>query len=140
MRIADQVGFITTSNNQRTIYFDPSDRTIGKNVARLPALQIPDEGDPRFSTFMASIISQVKKSIHARNEAQLQAQNKADELKAAIEALVDAEGADAIFTAMKVLPKATAAGLKPTFKAKCDQMGIVYNSDIKKFEKCTASA
>lgn len=140
MRIADQVGFITTSNNQRTIYFDPSDRTIGKNVARLPALQIPDEGDPRFSTFMASIISQVKKSIHARNEAQLQAQNKTDELKAAIEALVDAEGADAIFAAMKVLPKATAAGLKPTFKAKCDQMGIVYNSDINKFEKCTASA
>ena len=62
LRIADQVGFLTMVNNKRTLTFEPTDKTIGKNVAKLPTLEIPDENDPAFLTFMADIIEKVKES------------------------------------------------------------------------------
>ena len=49
LRIADQVGFLTMVNNKRTLTFEPTDKTIGKNVAKLPTLEIPDEYNRYFA-------------------------------------------------------------------------------------------
>lgn len=70
MRISDQVGYISIRNNKRTISFDPTDSTVGKNVARLPVLQIPDCEDPSFRSFMAEIIKSTKASIASLTEEQ----------------------------------------------------------------------
>jgi len=139
LRIADQVGFITTANNKRTIYWNPTDRTIGKNVARLPETQIPDESDPAFFDFLDTIITQVKSSIQSRTEEQRIALEKADSLKLDIEMIETPENADAIFEEMKTLSVIQRKALQPLFKTSCEKKGLVFDTDEKKF-KCTESA
>lgn len=74
LRIADQVGYITMVNGQRTIIFDPTDTTVGKNVAQIPATAIPDVSSVNFQNCMADIIDKVKKSLVNKSEAQKEAQ------------------------------------------------------------------
>ncbi|WP_262055125.1 hypothetical protein [Parabacteroides distasonis] len=65
IRIADQVGFITMINEKRTICFDPTDTTVGKNVAQIPPTVIPECNSTEFPSFMAGIVSKVKKAIQS---------------------------------------------------------------------------
>lgn len=76
LRIADQVGYMSMKNNKRTIQFEPTDNTVGKNVARLPLIQIPNETDPEIHGFMQTVIDKVKKSICSQSESQREALEK----------------------------------------------------------------
>lgn len=140
LRIADQVGFMTMVNNKRTITFEPTDRTIGKNVAKLPTMEIPDESDPKFLTFMADIIDKVKASIQAQSEEQKEALEKVRELTLAIETMETPEQATEISGDITKLTRMQQAGLRKIFMEKIASMGIKYNKDIKAFERCTQSA
>jgi hypothetical protein len=73
LRIADQVGYVSTINNKRSIQFEPTDALVGKNVARIPTAEIPDQSDPRFKTFMADLINSVRKALASQSEAQREA-------------------------------------------------------------------
>jgi hypothetical protein len=86
LRIADQVGYMSMVNNKRTIQFEPTDKSIGKNVARLPLIEIPNEAEPDAKNFMATIIDKVKKSITAKSEAQKEALAQSEKLSAAVDA------------------------------------------------------
>ncbi len=133
LRIADEVGFIATANNRRTMYFDPTDRTIGKNVARLPVTQIPDAETPEFDGFLSRIISQIRNSIQSRTEEQRKAIETVERLKADIEMLETPENADAI------LAEINTAGLKGLLLNKTKDKGIVFNAERKKFELVVAA-
>lgn len=140
LRIADQVGFLTLVNNKRTLTFEPTDKTIGKNVAKLPTLEIPDENDPAFLTFMADIIEKVKESIQKQSEAQKEALEKVRELTSAIETMETPEQAMEISGEIMNLTKMQQAGLRKMFSEKTKSIGIKYNPDTKTFERCTQSA
>lgn len=134
LRIADQVGFVTMINNKRSIMFEPTDRTVGKNVARIPVLEIPDESKPEFLTFMDSIITMVKDSIQQQSEAQRLAIEKIKELNGCIETFETPDNADAILKEINNLSGAQQAGLKKLLLKKCESLKIVYNKGSKKFE------
>lgn len=140
LRIADQVGFLTMVNNKRTLTFEPTDKTIGKNVAKLPTLEIPDENDPAFLTFMADIIEKVKESIQKQSEAQKEALEKVRELMSAIETMETPEQAMEISNEIMSLTKMQQAGLRKMFSEKTTLIGIKYNKETKTFERCTQSA
>ena len=140
LRIADQVGFLTMVNNKRTLTFEPTDKTIGKNVAKLPTLEIPDENEPAFLTFMADIIEKVKESIQKQSEAQKEALEKVRELTSAIETMETPEQAMEISSEIMNLTKMQQAGLRKMFSEKTKSIGIKYNPDTKTFERCTQSA
>lgn len=140
LRIADQVGFLTMVNNKRTLTFEPTDKTIGKNVAKLPTLEIPDENDPAFLTFMADIIEKVKESIQKQSEAQKEALEKVRELTSAIETMETPEQAMEISNEIMSLTKMQQAGLRKMFSEKTSSIGIKYNKETKTFERCTQSA
>lgn len=70
LRIADQVGYISKVNGKRTISFEPTDTFIGKNVAQLNMMEIPESSSADFSTFMANVISTVKQAIQNKSEEQ----------------------------------------------------------------------
>jgi ATP-dependent Lon protease len=74
LRIADQVGYITMVNGQRTVVFDPTDTTVGKNVAQIPPMPIPDVSSVNFQDCMATIIAKVKTALVSKSEAQKEAQ------------------------------------------------------------------
>lgn len=140
LRIADQVGFLTMVNNKRTLTFEPTDKTIGKNVAKLQTLEIPDENDPAFLTFMADIIEKVKESIQKQSEAQKEALEKVRELTSAIETMETPEQAMEISNEIMNLTKMQQAGLRKMFSEKTSSIGIKYNKETKTFERCTQSA
>ncbi len=138
LRIADEVGFIVTVNNKRTIHFDPSDRTIGKNVARLPVTQIPDAETPEFDGFLSRIISQIRNSIQSRTEEQRKAIETVERLKADIEVLEAPENADAILAEINTLSALQQAGLKRLLLDKSKDKGMAFNAEQKKFELIAA--
>lgn len=81
LRIADQVGYVTMVNGQRTIVFDPTDTTIGKNVAQIPPMAIPSTDSIDFQNCMANIIDKVKKALVNKSEAQKEAQAALEEAR-----------------------------------------------------------
>ena len=81
LRIADQVGYITMVNGQRTVVFDPTDTTVGKNVAQIPPMPIPDVSSVNFQDCMATIITKVKTALVNKSEAQKEAQAALEEAR-----------------------------------------------------------
>lgn len=74
LRIADQVGFMTVENGRRTIQFNPTDKTVGKNVAQLPKLILPLHTDADWKGFAdREIIVKVKEAISKQTEDQAKA-------------------------------------------------------------------
>lgn len=88
LRIADQVGYMFMQNNKRTIEFNPTDRTVGKNVAGLPTLTIPDKADPMYKGFVdLEIIEKVKVALAKMTDDQQKALQVIEEWHGIIDAL-----------------------------------------------------
>lgn len=133
LRIADQVGYISKINGKRTISFEPMDNFVGKNVAGLDALTIPDSTDAKFSTFMSDIIKDVKKSIQNKSEAQRKANEMIANLRDRLDAAMTEEEVDALLTASKDLPKALKKPFFDEMKDKLVEKGFTYDIKTKKF-------
>ncbi len=133
LRIADQVGFVTMVNNKRTITFEPTDKTIGKNVAKIPTLEIPDESDPKFKTFMADIITKVKESIRKQSEEQLQAQKVIEEFTEKIALCKDNVDLMSISKECSDLEKHLQAGMRKLITAKVAELGLKYDKESNSF-------
>jgi len=140
LRIADQVGYVYMQNNKRTINFDPTDKTIGKNVARLPIMEIPDETDPKFKTFMSEIIESVKNSIQAMSEDQKNAMILIEKVTGFIEGIKTPDQAQTCATEIATLPKAQLIGFKKMFVAKLKESGLKYNTTTEKYEYETVAS
>jgi len=134
LRISDQVGYMYMANNKRTIQFDPTDRTVGKNVARLPILEIPNETDPAFKTFMTEIIESVRNSIQAMTEGQKEAMIQIENVQNLINELKTPEDAETVTGEITKLPKAQQIGFKSILRTKLEIVKIAYNATSKKFE------
>lgn len=137
LRIADQVGYISMVNNKRTINFNPTDKTIGKNVARLPIMEIPDEHDAMFANFMASIVDSVRNSIHAMSESQVNAIAEIERVTGLIEAMNTPDDAQNVSDEIGKLPKAQKVGFRNSFSDKLKSVGITFKKESNKFEYAT---
>lgn len=134
IRIADQVGYLKTVNNERYILWEPSDTTIGKNVARLEPTKVPNESDPSFKTFMATIIEQVKSAINAQNEAQREAVAKSAEYQARLEKITTPEELTALLRDVKTLPNYLLIPLQKMVSAKASENKWTVNKEKACFE------
>lgn len=139
LRIADQVGYMYMSNNKRTIIFDPTDKTTGKNVARLPIMEVPNETDPRFKTFMADIIEQVRTSIHSMTEAQKEAMQAIENVQGLIDELKTPEDAETVTSEIEKMAKAQQIGFRTVLAKKLKEVNIKFNAQKKNFEYATES-
>ena len=135
LRIADQVGYVTMVNNKRTIVFDPTDKSIGKNVANIEPLEIPDKYSPEFATFMDSLIKRVKEAISTQTEDQKKALEEVASLREKISSIKDTKDADSVLSELNGKPKTIAMPLKEALSEKVKELGFKYNKEAKKFEK-----
>ena len=135
LRIADQVGYVTMVNNKRTIVFDPTDKSIGKNVANIEPLEIPDKYSPEFATFMDSLIKRVKEAISTQTEDQKKALEEVASLREKISSIKDTKDADNVLVELNGKPKTMAMPLKEALSEKVKELGFKYNKEAKKFEK-----
>lgn len=135
LRIADQVGYMKTINNKRTIQFEPTDTTIGKNVARLETIEVPNETDPLFKGFMAGLINNVKTAISAQSEAQQEAIKKMADLQEQIETTTDADDLTAMLNIINEMAKSYQYSLKKLLSDKATSLKLVWNKEKGAFEK-----
>ncbi len=131
LRIADQVGYVNIANGRRTITFEPSDNYVGKNVAQIPAQQIPDAGTAEFSNFMADIIGKVRSSIQSKSEAQRKANELLASLRKELGTVNDDESAAKMLEACSGLPQVLKKPFFKELKAELEQRGFEYKD--KKF-------
>jgi hypothetical protein len=139
LRIADQVGYLKTVNNKRTLQFEPSDTTIGKNVARLPAIEIPNETDPAFKNFMAVIIEKVKNAINEQSEAQREAVEKSQQYQDKLNAVKTPDQLTTVLTDVKGLPDYLRLPLEKLIGAKAKENNWTVNKEKKCFEAAAAA-
>jgi len=134
LRIADQVGYMYMENNQRTINFNPTDKTVGKNVARFPLLTVPNETDPEFKTFMADIIQRVKSSIQEKSEEQKEMLAKIESVQKELSEIDSPEKAAKVSELIAGLPKAHQVAFRNSMKEKIAKEHIVFDSALKIFK------
>lgn len=135
IRIADQVGYIGIQNKQRVITFEPLDNFVGKNVAQLDTIVIPNAPSKEFDTCMADIIKQVKSAIQSKSEAQRKAQEQLAELREKINEVETMEDVDAILKMSKDLPKIMKVPFFSELKETLSAKGFSYDDKNKKFVK-----
>ncbi|MDP2235017.1 MAG: ATP-binding protein [Bacteroidales bacterium] len=135
LRIADQVGYMRTINNKRSIQWEPTDTTIGKNVARLPITEIPNETDPDFPTYMANIIERVKDAIANMSEAQREALEKVSKYQELISRTEDPEDLTKLLAVVSELPPTYSLALRKLVSERGKALGFVVNRNSKAFEK-----
>ena len=133
LRIADQVGYISKVNGRRTITFEPMDNFVGKNVAGLQALQIPESTGTGFGHFMADIIADVKKSIQNKSEAQRKANETLAGLREQLAAAMTEEEVDALMNASQELPQVLKKPFFEEMKKSLADKGFTYDGKAKKF-------
>lgn len=129
LRIADQVGYISVINRRRTVSFEPTDKTVGKNVAQIPSTPIPDAASAEFPTFMASVIRKVKDSIQSKTEAQRAANEKLAALREKLASVESEAAAAALMESCKELPTVMK---KPFFHEIVNALaakGFIYDKD-----------
>ena len=125
LRIADQVGYLTMVNGKRTIVFDPTDTSVGKNVAQIPPTVVPDCNSPMFLTFMADIIKQVKSSLVNKSEAQKEAQKALDEARQKVAEAKTLKDANELITIANNLAKVHQRAFKEFVMAEMKKLGFV---------------
>ena len=134
LRIADQVGYMRTINNKRSIQWEPTDSTIGKNVARLPVTEIPNETDPAFKTYMAHIIQNVKEAISQMSESQKEALEKVAKFQYEVSVCTEPEDLTSLLTIINELPQTYSLALRKLVADRSRELGFVVNRNTKAFE------
>ncbi len=134
LRIADQIGYMTMRNNKRTIIFEPTDTSVGKNVARLPLIEIPEEGSPALKTFMADIIESVKKATTSQSEAQAESLQKSETFQKAIAEMTTADDLNMIIAPVQELPKHLKDQINQVIASRAKTLGFKYNKVTGAFE------
>lgn len=134
VRIADMIGFITMRNGRRVIQWDPTDETVGKNVACLPVTEIPDKGSPEFRDFNARIIEQIRAAIASQSEEQLQAVAQSEAYQNELRECGDPDCLTKILTEVNALPDYLKLPLQKLIGEKAKASGWVANKEKKCFE------
>lgn len=135
IRIADQVGYVCKENEKRVIRFEPRDCFVGKNVAKLETKEIPDCTSEDFSTFMAGIITEVKKAIQSNSEAQKEANELLESLRDSLGSALNPEDFDACLDARTQLPPALRKPFAAEVNKKAKEKGYVFDKKENKYTK-----
>lgn len=135
VRIADEVGYICKQNGKRVITFEPTDTRVGKNVAGLDTLAIPDFGTPEYDSFAATIIRDVKNAIQAKGKAQTEALALLNGAREALAACDTAERANELMGTANSLAKAHQKAFKLQMIETLKERGIEFDAERKEFRE-----
>lgn len=133
MRISDQVGYMYVENKNVVLSFEPTDKYVGKNVAKLPRMVVPASDSAEFENFMSDIISKVKDAIYSQTEEQKQSLLETETIRRQIANISSPDDATDTFNKIMTLTPAQKACLRPLFKEKCDEHAFTYNKESKSF-------
>lgn len=93
MKIIDFAGYCYIEGGKRLLNFNPTDKTIGKNSAGFPIIEITDFN--KDATFFATIIEQQKSILGKGANKQLEAETAIKKQRTVIDAITDCYGLNA---------------------------------------------
>lgn len=134
LRIADMIGYYTVHNGRRMLFFEPTETTFGKNVAKIPPVEVPDSADPAFRTFMADIFEKVREAISSHSEEQLEATKKSAIYQEEIATCDSPDQLTTLLEEANKLPDYLKIPLQKVIAAKAKEKGYIPNKDTKRFE------
>lgn len=134
IRIADEVGYMFVENGKRKISFSPNETHVGKNVAELPIIEVPDASTSDFEGFMAHIIERVKDSIQNKSESNRKAMQQLAELREQLAAVMTEEEAAALVNACGELPEVLKLPFFKEMKEHLSSKGFAYDKETKLFK------
>jgi len=134
LRTSDMIGYYTIHNGKRMLYFDPTESTVGKNVACLPPIEVPDKTDPTFRTFLADIIERVRTAIASQSEEQLEAMQKSENYQNEIRDCETPDQLTKLLVEVNALPDWLKIPLRKLITDKAKEKGYVPNKQTLCFE------
>ena len=137
IRLADQIGYVSIVNGQRTISFDPTDNRVGKNTAKIEDVVIPDSTSPEFDKFMAGFTQRVKDAIQKLTSEQQEAIAVARDIQAKLESVKNAKEMNALLGEVNKLPFSQQKAIKNNMMEKGKTIGVTINKSTKVFEDAT---
>lgn len=140
LRVSDMIGYYTIVNGRRMLFFDPTETTVGKNVACLPPIEVPDKNDPAFRTFLAEVIEKVRAAIASQSEEQLEAMQKSEEYQNQVHGCEDPDQLTTLLHEVNALPDHLKIPLQKVVMAKAKEKGWVANKETMKYEAATPPA
>lgn len=137
MKLVDFIAYYYQENEKRMLNFNPTEKFVGKNSARLPAITVPDfQNEP---DFMAKLIHRQKSSLGQSANAQLSSEEIVKYHKQKIDSLLNLEQYNMYMRDVGDLYKqGKQAEFEQTFaimKSSAEAKGIVYDNGSKKFIK-----
>ena len=69
-RNADMIGLVYPYGKKRIVDFNPTELHIGKNITGLPAMEIPNETENEYDTFLESVIEKCYAKMNQATESQ----------------------------------------------------------------------
>lgn len=135
VRIADQVGYVFIQNGKRCISFSPMDNFVGKNVAGLGLVSIPDYGTSDFETCMSGIIDKVRSSLQNKSEEQRKANEQISEMRKRLESVEAEEDIASLMDEVKSLPKIMQFPFFSEMQKYLSDKGYTFDKAKKKFVK-----
>lgn len=139
LRIADQVGYVSMVNNKRVISFEPTDNRVGKNVAKIDDVEVPESTSPEFEDFMSNITQKVKDSIQSLSKEQAEALEVAKSMQLRIESATNAEQMNEVLIEVNKLNQSQQKVLKNAMVKKGKEIKVEINKTTKKFEDVSSS-
>ena len=110
-----------------TIFFEPSDNFIGKNVAQIDPTTIPDNTDSAFPTFMADVIKKVKTAIMSKSDAQGKAMQQLAEARALLASVSALEDINALQKSASRLPQVLKYPFFEEMKSELAKKGFTFD-------------
>ena len=135
IRIADQVGYVCKENEKRVIRFEPRDCFVGKNVAKLGTIEIPECTSDDFGIFMGTVINDVKKAIQNNSEAQKEANELLVQMRESLDCALNPEDFDACLEARMQLPAALRKPFAAEVNKKAKAKGYTFSKEENKYVK-----
>ena len=135
LRISDEVGYITMINGMRTILWEPTDTTVGKNVAGFSVMEIPNPTDAKYSTFMADVVKDVKMSLVNKSEANRKANEQLAAIREHLAAAMTDEDIAALMEETKGLPKIMQVPFFTEMQKSLAAKGYTFDKNKKTFVK-----
>ena len=141
MKELDLVGYMEINNNYRTICFTPTDRFYAKNTCDMQGvIPVPQLINDRKeltgeNNFFASVIQAYRQRIAANVENNRRLEELKEAVREKVEAIIDAEGADAFVEWASTLEHVynSKAYAQTLLKAKAASLGLKYDKATKSY-------
>lgn len=134
MKEMDLCGYMEIVKGKRMIDFNPSERSIGKNCAGFPQMEVTD------NLTMASLISETKKIINKRNEASADIIAEIDQWKAKIAEIKTGEDAMKVVSDVKTVESDTIKQqVRKLLADKTTSLGLKYDATAKSYVPVNAA-